>query len=223
MDEVRHEQVCKNTGDTGISGGPTYLFFKRLLDIAGSVLAAVLFSPLFLITFVAVKLEDPKAPVFYSHTRVGQNGVLFKCWKFRSMVRDADRLFGALSQEQKLEYAMTFKIKDDPRVTKLGRFIRKTSIDEMPQFYNIFMGEMSLVGPRPVIQKEAELYGECAWVLTSLKPGLTGYWQVHGRSDTTYEERVAMDVHYAKNRNTMMDLGIMAKTFVRVIHKEGAY
>lgn len=223
MDEVRHERVCQSSGDAGISGGPAYIFFKRLIDIVGSVLAAVLFSPLFLITFVAVKLEDPKVPAFYSHMRVGQNGVLFKCWKFRSMVRDADRLFAGLSEEQKLEYDMTFKIKDDPRVTKLGRFIRKTSIDEMPQFYNIFMGEMSLVGPRPVIPKEAERYGDCAWVLTGLKPGLTGYWQVHGRSNTTYEERIAMDVHYAKNRNIRMDLGIMAKTLVRVIRKEGAY
>ena len=222
MNDERRWQSCHSGDGIQISGGRVYLFLKRLLDIVGSILAAVFFAPLFLITFLAEKLDDPRAPAFYGHVRVGENGKLFKCWKFRSMVMDAERVLAELAEEQKLEYAITFKLKDDPRVTKLGRFIRETSIDEIPQIYNIIAGDMSLVGPRPVVSDEVGLYGDCAWVLTRIKPGLTGYWQVHGRSDTTYEERVMMDVHYAQNRSMAMDLGIMAKTVIRVIRREGA-
>lgn len=204
--------------------GFNYHFSKRLIDIVGSLFGIVLFSPLFVIIFIAVKLEDPKAKALYSHKRIGYMGKSLNCWKFRSMVRDADKLFHTLSKEELYEFSQTFKIKDDPRVSKVGRILRKTSMDELPQFFNILKGEMSIVGPRPVVEEEMKLYGEHDWVLTAIIPGLTGYWQVHGRSDTTYEERVAMDVFYARNRSLSLDLQIMVLTLTKeIIRKYGAY
>lgn len=199
-----------------------YNFFKRLLDIIGSTLGIIIFSPIFLLVSIAIKIEDPKGKIIFGHKRVGLKGEEFKCWKFRSMVHNAEEVLSNLSPEQKKEYSETFKLKNDPRITKVGNFIRKTSLDELPQLINILVGEMSIVGPRPIVTKELDFYGEYAQYLKTVKPGLTGLWQVSGRSDTTYEERVDLDMEYIIKRNTVLDIYIILMTVIKVIKREGA-
>ncbi|MCU9809884.1 sugar transferase [Paraclostridium sp. AKS46] len=199
-----------------------YNFLKRLLDIIGSTLGIIIFSPIFLLVSIAIKIEDPKGKIIFGHKRVGLKGEEFKCWKFRSMVHNAEEVLSNLSPEQKKEYSETFKLKNDPRITKVGNFIRKTSLDELPQLINILVGEMSIVGPRPIVTKELDFYGEYAQYLKTVKPGLTGLWQVSGRSDTTYEERVDLDMEYIIKRNTVLDIYIILMTVIKVIKREGA-
>lgn len=211
-----------STIEDNINKGFIYDFIKRIIDIVGSLLGIVILSPIFLIVALAIKIEDPKGNIIFGHKRVGLNGEPFKCWKFRSMVHNAEEVLKTLSPEQKKEYSETFKLKDDPRITKVGNFIRKTSLDELPQLFNILKGEMSIVGPRPIVTKELEFYGEYAKYFTSIKPGLTGLWQVSGRSDTTYDERVELDMEYIIKRNTLLDIYIIFMTIIKVIKREGA-
>ncbi|MZQ75526.1 MAG: sugar transferase [Peptoclostridium sp.] len=199
------------------------LFLKRAMDIVGSIFAIIFFFPLLLLIMVAVKLDNPQANIFYGHERVGRDGVMFKCWKFRTMVPNAKELVEQFTEEQKKEYEENFKLKDDPRITKLGSFLRTTSMDELPQFYNILRGDMSLVGPRPIVPAELERYGRYKAVYLCVRPGLTGMWQVKGRSDTTYEQRISMDVEYVRNMSIYLDLVLIIQTVVKVIKKEGAY
>ena len=200
-----------------------YLFTKRMIDIVGSLTGIILLSPIFLIVAIAIKIEDPKGNIIFGHKRVGKDGKLFPCYKFRSMFANAEEMKKNFTEEQKKEYAETFKLKDDPRITKVGKFTRKTSIDELPQLFNILKGEMSIVGPRPIVIDELKFYGEYAKYYKSVKPGLTGLWQVNGRSDTTYDERVAFDLEYVSTRNTFKDLYIIIMTAVKVIKREGSY
>lgn len=205
--------------DNATSG---YLFSKRLLDILGAIAGLIVLFPVFIIVAIIVKIDDPKGKVIFGHKRVGLNGKEFKCWKFRSMVHNAEEILKNLNEEQKKEYSETFKLKDDPRVTKVGAFIRKTSLDELPQLVNILTGDMTIVGPRPIVIKELEYYGKCAGVYLSVKPGLTGLWQVSGRSDTTYDERVEFDMEYVSKRTMSLDLYIIFKTIIKVLKREGA-
>lgn len=198
-----------------------YLFLKRLIDIVGSGLGILILIPVFLIIGILIKLEDPKGSVFFSQKRNGLNGKEFNMYKFRSMVHNAEDLLESLMSKNEMD-GPVFKIKDDPRITKIGKFIRKTSLDELPQLFNILKGDMSIVGPRPIVEGEIERYGKYSKKLFSVMPGLTGYWQANGRSDTTYEERVAMDMYYIDNRSTVLDIKIIFKTFISVIKKEGA-
>lgn len=200
-----------------------YLFIKRLIDIIGSLVGIILFSPVFLSVAIAIKIEDPKGSIIFSHKRVGMYGKLFPCYKFRSMFANAEELKKNFTEEQKKEYAETFKLKDDPRITRVGKFIRKTSLDEIPQLFNILKGDMSIVGPRPIVIKELEFYGEYEEFYKAVKPGLTGLWQVSGRSDTSYEERVALDMEYINTRNIFKDLYIIIMTAIKVIKREGSY
>lgn len=200
----------------------TYLLFKRLLDIFSSLLVIIMLLPALLIISIIIKF-DSKGPVFFGHERVGKDGKLFKCWKFRTMAQNSDEMFNNFTDGQKKEFLTSFKLKDDPRVTKIGKFLRNSSLDELPQLWNILIGDMSLVGPRPVVIDELERYGVYRNYLLTVKPGLTGMWQANGRSDTTYEERVAFDVKYIQNRNLLMDFGIIFKTFLKVLKREGAY
>lgn len=200
-----------------------YLFAKRMIDIVGSLVGIILLSPIFLIVAIAIKVEDPKGNIIFGHKRVGKDGKLFPCYKFRSMFVNAEEMKKNFTEEQKKEYAETFKLKDDPRITKVGKFTRKTSIDELPQLFNILKGEMSIVGPRPIVTDELEFYGEYEKYYKSVKPGLTGLWQVSGRSDTTYDERVALDLEYVSTRNTFKDLYIIIMTAVKVLKREGSY
>lgn len=206
-----------------VRNGIIYLFLKRTIDILGALIGIILLSPLFLVVAIAIKIEDPKGSIIFGHERVGKDRKLFPCYKFRSMFANAEEMKKNFTEEQKKEYAETFKLKDDPRITKVGKFIRKTSLDELPQLFNILMGDMSIVGPRPIVTKELEFYGEYEEYYKVVKPGLTGLWQVSGRSDTTYEERVSLDMEYVSTRNTFKDLYIIIMTAVKVIKREGSY
>ena len=177
--------------------------------------------PVFLILAILVKL-DSKGPVFYAHTRKGKNRSDIKIYKFRTMYSNSDEIFESFSDEQKEEYYKNFKLDNDPRVTKIGDFLRRTSLDEIPQLANVLKGDLSLVGPRPIVEKEICKYGQYADKLFSVIPGITGYWQSHGRSDTSYEERIEMDMYYIDNRSILLDIKIMFKTVISVIKKEGA-
>lgn len=197
-----------------------YLFFKRFIDILGSFLGLVLLSWLFIILAIIVKCSS-KGPVFYGHKRIGKNGKTIKIWKFRSMVIDSSNFEKYFTPEQMEEYKKNFKVENDPRITGIGKFLRKTSLDELPQLINIFIGQLSIVGPRPVLAEETELYGENRDLLLSVRPGLTGYWQVNGRNTTTYEERIKMELYYVKYRTFWMDIVILFKTVIGVFKGEG--
>lgn len=180
-------------------GTTFYLIVKRTIDILGALIGLVLLSPIFLIVAIAIKL-DSKGPIIFGHTRKGLHGKDIKVYKFRTMYENSQEIFNNFTKEQKEEFYKNFKLENDPRVTKIGDFLRRTSIDELPQLINILNGSMSIVGPRPIVQKEIDLYGDYANKLFSVVPGLTGYWQANGRSDTTYEERIKMDMYYIDNR-----------------------
>ena len=198
-----------------------YNFFKRSFDIISASIGILFLLPLFIVLAILVKL-DSKGPIFFSHKRIGKNGKIIGIYKFRSMVSNSEEIFKNFTEEQKKEFEKNFKLDDDPRITNLGGFLRKTSLDELPQLLNIIKGDMSVVGPRPIVRAEVEKYGVCADKLFSVKPGLTGFWQANGRSDTTYEERVQMDMYYIDNRSFLLDMRIILKTVISVIRKEGA-
>lgn len=187
-----------------------YFFVKRIIDIVASLLGIIVLSPVFIITAIAIKL-DSKGPVFFGQQRVGQYGKLFKMYKFRSMVTNAEELLEKLKNNNEMSGPM-FKMTDDPRITKIGRFIRKTSIDELPQLVNVLKGEMSLVGPRPNLPKEVEEFEP--WMKDKLiaKPGLTCYWQVMGRNSIDFEDWMKLDIKYVKERNTWLDIKLIFKT-----------
>ena len=202
-------------------GTTFYLIVKRTIDILGALIGLVLLSPIFLIVAIAIKL-DSKGPIIFGHNRKGLHGKDIKVYKFRTMYENSQEIFNNFTKEQKEEFYKNFKLENDPRVTKIGDFLRRTSIDELPQLINILNGSMSIVGPRPIVQKEIDLYGDYANKLFSVVPGLTGYWQANGRRDTTYEERIKMDMYYIDNRGFWLDFKIIIKTFGSVLKGEGA-
>ena len=188
-----------------------YYFLKRIIDLVCSSLGLIVLSPIFLLVAILIRLESKGSPVF-SQERVGKDGKKFKMHKFRSMVANAEELKEKLCDKNEMCGPM-FKIKEDPRVTKVGKFIRKTSIDELPQLINVLKGEMSLVGPRPSLPKEVAEFEEWMMKRLSVKPGLTCYWQVSGRSDIAFEDWMKLDVRYVEERNTLIDLGLIFRTF----------
>jgi lipopolysaccharide/colanic/teichoic acid biosynthesis glycosyltransferase len=198
-----------------------YSLIKRIADIILSLIAIILLSPIFLIVALVVRF-DSKGKIVFGHERIGKDMNKFKIYKFRTMYENSEEIFNNFTEAQKKEYYINFKLDKDPRITKVGRFLRETSLDELPQLINILKGDMSIVGPRPIVEKEIEKYGLYAKVVFSVLPGLTGYWQANGRSDTTYDERVKMDMYYIRNRSTLMDIKIILKTVISVIKKEGA-
>lgn len=201
------------------------LILKRLMDIGIILLCSPILIPVFLILIILTKLTS-KGPVFYGHKRIGKNGKEFKCWKFRSMCIDADeRLAEILANNPQMaaEWEKERKFQNDPRVTKFGKILRKTSLDELPQLVNILVGQMSFVGPRPVTQPETEKYGKYRDYVLSVTPGLSGMWQTSGRSDTEYEERIALDTYYIQNWSIWLDIWILLKTVWVVIKGRGAY
>ena len=198
---------------------------KRIFDLVATVIGGLLILPVLLILAVLVGIDN-KGGVIFAHRRVGRKGKLFPCYKFQSMVPDAqERLEEYLAQnpEARKEWEESFKLTNDPRVTKLGAFLRKTSLDELPQLWNVLIGDMSLVGPRPIVAKEIERYGDYIREYYMVPPGITGLWQVNGRSDTTYEERVAMDTWYVRNWSVWIDLVYLFKTVKTVFSGKGAY
>lgn len=199
--------------------------YKRFFDLVFSLFVLILGAPLFLLIALAIRLSS-SGPTIYSHQRVGRGGRLFPCYKFRTMYRDADiRLKRLLEHDSTLrkEWEQNYKLKNDPRITPFGTFLRKTSLDELPQFWNALKGDMSIVGPRPVQQQEILRFGAAApWIL-SVRPGLTGLWQTSGRSDLSYEARVSLDLQYIQERSFKKDLLLVAKTIPLMLSKRGAY
>ena len=194
---------------------------KRIMDVILSAVGMIVLSPIFLIIAIAIKL-DSKGSVFFSHNRIGKNGKIIKIYKFRTMVPNAEDLIEKFDEEQIKEFKENYKLKEDPRVTKVGKFLRKTSLDELPQILNILKGDLSIIGPRPVIEEELEKWGDNKSKLLSVTPGLTGYWAANGRSDITYDERIGMELFYIDNCSLLLDIKIFFKTIISVIKKEGA-
>lgn len=202
----------------------TYSFLKRTVDITASATALLLLSPVFLVTSLAIK-KDSDGPAMFTQKRIGKDGKLFEIYKFRTMVPDADKkLFELLDKDEKAreEYKVNKKLKNDPRITKVGNFLRKTSIDELPQLINVLKGDMSLVGPRPYLPREKDDMGAYYNTIIESKPGITGLWQVSGRSNTTFEDRLEFDKEYTENKGFFYDMGLLTKTVGVVIHKDGA-
>ena len=198
-----------------------YLKVKRVFDIISASAALIIFSPILILLVLLIRLDSRGVAVF-GHKRIGKDGKEFKVYKFRTMVINAQEVLEKFTPEQKKEFEKNFKLEDDPRITRIGGFLRKTSLDELPQLVNILKGDMSVVGPRPIVKAEIEKYGEFAEKMFSVVPGLTGYWQANGRSDTTYDERVQMDMYYIDNRKFLFDIKIIFQTVSSVIRKEGA-
>lgn len=204
---------------------PYYRFIKRVFDLVVTLMSLVLLLPIGLIIAILIYVDNP-GPVLFAHRRVGKGGKEFPCYKFRSMIvgaEDALKTYLAEHPEAREEWERDFKLKDDPRITRLGHFLRKTSLDELPQILNVLKGEMSLVGPRPIVRKEVEKYGEYIEDFYLVPPGITGVWQVSGRSDTTYEERVQMDSWYVHNWSVWIDIVYLVRTVGAVLKRKGAY
>ena len=198
---------------------------KRGIDILGGICGTLLLIPLTIIIWIANKLAKDNGPIFYTQTRIGKDGKLFKMYKYRSMVVGADEILKTYleeNEEARKEYKKYKKLKNDPRITKIGTFLRKTSLDEFPQFINVLKGDMSLVGPRPYLPREREEINGFFKYITSCKPGITGLWQTRGRSNTTFTDRLTMDMEYYHNHSLKQDIKLIYKTVRNVVKKEGA-
>lgn len=203
---------------------PADVGLKRAMDIAGACVLLVLLAPLMLVLATLVRRDGGSA--VYRHRRIGADGSAFDCLKFRSMCADADQRLRRVLEENpaaRLEWERTFKLRDDPRITSIGRFLRRTSLDELPQLFNVLRGEMSLVGPRPIVREEVPRYGGAFVYYQRCRPGITGPWQVSGRSDTSYTTRVALDAHYARQWSLGRDVAILFRTVGVVLRGSGAY
>jgi lipopolysaccharide/colanic/teichoic acid biosynthesis glycosyltransferase len=200
---------------------------KRLFDITFSLLVLILFFPVYIVLALLIALSS-EGPIFYLQERVGKNYRVFNCIKFRTMVTNADEILAQMMEtcpEMRDEFNSTFKLKDDPRITRVGHFLRITSLDEFPQFWNVLKGDMSVVGPRPLVVKELQKYGSHIDQVLTIRPGITGLWQVSGRNDIPYPKRVQIDLHYVRSRSFLLDLWIILKTINIVIipKNNGAY
>jgi exopolysaccharide biosynthesis polyprenyl glycosylphosphotransferase len=200
----------------------TYLISKRMIDIIGALCGILVLSILFLIVAILIKIEDPKGPIFFTQKRVGLNQKEFKMYKFRSMVSNAEEKLAELLKYNEINGAM-FKMKDDPRITKVGKFIRKTSIDELPQLLNVLKGDMSLVGPRPPLPREVAEYSTYDKQRLLVTPGCTGLWQVSGRNSVGFNEMVELDLQYIRKRSFLFDIIIILKTVLVLIGSKNAY
>lgn len=199
-----------------------YPMATRSIDLVASFTGLVLLLPLFALVALWIRLDSP-GPVLFSQVRIGRRGRPFRCWKFRSMYMDAEARKIALMDANEMEGGTTFKMKRDPRITRVGRFIRKASIDELPQLWNVFTGDMALVGPRPPVPAEVAVYGAEQRKRLSVKPGITCIWQVTGRSDIPFEQQVALDLQYISERSLWLDIKILLMTVPAVLFARGAY
>ncbi len=200
---------------------PFYEFVKRTFDIFVAVICLLVGLPVYLILVLAIVIDDPGNPIFVQE-RIGIHGGVFRMVKFRSMMTNAESQIERMTEAQREEFMREFKLKDDPRITRVGKFIRKTSLDELPQLVNVLKGDMSLVGPRPPLLIERDAYGGHLERVMSVRPGLTGYWQVHGRSDTEFQERIEMNEYYIAHRSIGMDVKILFDTVGVVLSGKGA-
>jgi len=218
------QTVVTSMDSTSALRNPLWRFLKGTMDRVAALCGLIILSPLFV--FIILKIRKDGGSAFYGHTRIGKGEKPFKCWKFRSMVSNSAEVLEDLlknDSEARAEWEKDFKLKNDPRITKIGAFIRKTSLDELPQLWNVLKGEMSLVGPRPVVEEERKYYGDQWQYYLSVKPGMTGLWQVSGRNDTSYEERVELDTKYVQNWSLWTDIVTIYKTVFVVFNHRGAY
>jgi len=200
----------------------SYLFVKRIMDVMGAICGLLLLFPLFAIVALLIKLEDPRGPVFFHQIRVGKNEKRFHMFKFRSMVSNAEELLEELLDQNEVSGAM-FKMKNDPRITRIGKFIRKTSVDELPQLWNVIRGDMSLVGPRPPLVREVADYSSYDKQRLRVTPGCTGLWQVSGRNNVGFERMVELDIRYIDRRSITYDLSIIFKTIRMLFGDKDAF
>jgi len=217
-----HEVLMLTVRNNLARPGPR--FIKRLFDIIVSLLLLIFLSPLF--AFLSWKIRSSGGGAIFGHLRIGQHEKQFHCLKFRTMVENADEVLAQVLErdpDARTEWEQDFKLKNDPRITPIGQFLRETSLDELPQLWNVLKGDMSLVGPRPIIQEELKRYGNQAGYYLEARPGITGLWQISGRNDTGYEDRVALDCWYVRNWSLWYDLVVLFKTVRVVLKKEGAY
>ena len=202
-----------------------YNAIKRIIDVIGAIVGLIILIPITIGIAIAKIILKDKGPIIYTQNRIGKDGKIFKMYKYRSMVVGADEIlekYLAENKDAREEYKINKKLKEDPRVTKIGKFIRKTSLDEFPQFINVLKGEMSLVGPRPYLQRERDDIGDFYPYIVAAKPGITGLWQVSGRNELSFKERLQLDKEYYEKRNIAMDLKILIKTALKILDKEGA-
>lgn len=201
-----------------------YETYKRILDVFLTLLLLPLILPLILIISLLIKL-DSKGKIFFSHVRIGKNGTPFKCYKFRTMVINAEEVLKDVLKDEKakVEWGKDFKLREDPRITRIGNFLRKSSLDELPQIFNVFQGNMSFVGPRPITNAEIAKYGNNFIYYKEVKPGITGIWQISGRNDIDYDKRVNLDKQYSQSKSIREDLKIIFKTIPVIFTKKGAY
>lgn len=206
-----------------VRSGIMYRFIKRTFDFIISGLSLILLSPIFLLIAVLIKF-DSKGKVFYKHKRIGKNGECIYLYKFRSMYSDSKERLEKMLEDPKIrkEWEENYKLDNDPRITKIGSILRKTSLDELPQLFNILVGDMSIVGPRPVIDDEIKKYGSNKDKLLSVTPGLTGWWACNGRSCTSYEDRMKLELYYVDHRSILLDIKVIIKTAISVIKRDGA-
>lgn len=197
-------------------------FLKRSLDIIGAIVGLLLFSPILLCIFILMKIQEPKSPFIFSQIRIGKAGKPFKIYKIRTMVNNAEQKLKELLEKNEVEGPM-FKMKDDPRITKIGKWLRKTSLDEVPQLINVLKGDMSLVGPRPPLLREVKQYTKDQKIRLIVKPGCTGLWQVSGRSEVGFDEMVELDKKYINNQSLWLDVKIILKTVKVIFCNKGAY
>ena len=198
-----------------------YRLIKRIFDFILSLIGIAIMSPLFLIISIMIKC-DTKGPVFFKQRRIGLNGKPLYIYKFRTMVTNAEELIASFTPEQKKEWEESYKLKDDPRITRVGKILWKTSLDELPQLINIIKGEMSIIGPRPVVEEELSWYGNDVDLVLSVKPGLTGWWAVNGRSEVPYPKRCDLELYYVKNASLALDVRILLGTLKVVFSQRGA-
>lgn len=198
-----------------------YRLVKRIFDVVSSTCLLAIIWPVFLVIALAIKI-DSKGPVIYKHKRIGQGGKVLHLYKFRSMVPNAEAMIAQFTPKQRQEWQQNFKLVNDPRITRVGRLLRKTSLDELPQLFNILGGSLSVVGPRPVISEELEKYGKRKREFLSAKPGLTGYWQAYSRSDCDYDKRMEMELYYVENASFWWDVKIIWATVKIVLTGKGA-
>tara|TARA_B100002052_G_C15883823_1_gene600626 strand:- start:2141 stop:3157 length:1017 start_codon:yes stop_codon:yes gene_type:complete len=212
--QIKHKLILKR-----------YILTKRFFDFYASLFGIIIISPILLIICLLIKFSS-KGPIIYSHSRYGHNGKTFPAYKFRSMVQNADNIlkdFLEKNPKQKKEWEEDQKLKNDPRITWIGKILRKTSLDELPQLINVLKGEMSLVGPRPIVENEIKKYGKNYSLYKRVRPGITGLWQVSGRNNTTYEERINYDCYYVRNWSLSLDFYLLFRTIKVVLFREGAY
>ncbi len=216
-------RLLVRSGPVSATGGRGWL--GATMDVAIALAAIIVFLPAFIIIAIAVALER-QGPILFAQRRIGRHGVAFKLYKFRSMHVDGDRIFADhidASPDAAAEWARDHKLQRDPRVTRLGRFLRRSSLDELPQLFNVLRGDMSIVGPRPIVEAEVRRYGRFFRYYCAVRPGITGIWQISGRNHVTYRRRVAMDALYAQKKTVLLDIKVIAATIPAVLRRTGSY